>query len=285
MTIDGLSAETLGEVLRAGPTEVITIDVRPFSDYVVGHIAGAFSVRLSSILIRRLATGKIPFIDIVADAQKDRFRQWSSTGCKRYVVYDEGVSDSTASDPKSPLCVVAKSLIRDDNIISILQGLLPLLFTYSQLLGGFAAFKLAFPAAIESSDDEPLSHLGSLTHGVVCAVGAACDGEHSPIADKSVRDNHPSEILSYLYVGSQQHAQNKIILDGIRVTHILNITATCPNWFPTAINYKTIQIKVRCVNPFSNSRRTPGIKIFLRTLRMLLISSSRQDSKLNVVVV
>lgn len=123
MATDFISPEALCEALRSGQTEVITIDVRPYSDYVVGHISGAFSVRLSSILIRRLATGKIPFIDIIADAQKERFRQWSSTGCKRYVVYDDGPADASSSgDSKSPLNVVAKSLVRDDRVILNLQG-------------------------------------------------------------------------------------------------------------------------------------------------------------------
>ena len=68
-------------------------------------------------------------------------------------------------------------------------------------------------------------------------------GESSPY-DKHVRDAVPSEILPYLFVGSQGHAQNKSILDDLKITHILNITATCPNWFLGTINYMNIQIKV-----------------------------------------
>lgn len=37
--------------------EVLLIDARPYSDYLVGHIGGALSVRLSSLMTRRLCKG------------------------------------------------------------------------------------------------------------------------------------------------------------------------------------------------------------------------------------
>lgn len=219
-----LSPTNLHQIFTENICEVTTIDVRPYSDFVVGHIAGAFSVRLSSLLIRRLGQGKITFIDIVADEQKDRFRSWTAGNRKRVVVYDESVSelDMASTDPKNPLFVVTRALLQTYPEVAVLQG-------------GFSAFKAIAPEAIETADDETPSPL--LKH---CACESS--SEQSPV-DKHVRDLCPSEILPYLFVGSQQHAQSKQILEQLQITHILNITATCPNWYPGAIQYRNIQIK------------------------------------------
>jgi len=219
-----LSPKGLHEILTENSCNVITIDVRPFSDFVVGHIAGAFSVRLSSLLIRRLAQGKIPFIDIVADDQKVRFRSWSADNKKRVVVYDENASEVELGsvDAKNPILVVTKSLLQTFADVCILQG-------------GYSTYKALAPDTVETADDERPNPLFS---HCPCEVA----NERSPV-DKHVRDTTPSEILPFLYVGSQQHAQSRPILEQLKISHILNITATCPNWYADTIQYKNIQIK------------------------------------------
>lgn len=197
--------------------DAILIDVRPFSDFVVGHISGAISIRLSSILIRRLSQGKIPFADIVAEEHKARFKCLSQETFRKVVVYDEADFDG-----KSPLVTVFKSLQQIFPNVAVLQG-------------GISACRADLSHLIESIEDD---RSGGLFHGTKCTE----DGEHSPF-DKHVRDLHPCEILPFLFVGSQVHAQSRAILSGLKITHILNITATCPNCFPNDIQYKTIPIK------------------------------------------
>lgn len=223
-TMKFVSPNDLRQILSEKSCDVITIDVRPFSDYVVGHIAGAFSVRLSSLLIRRLAQGKILFIDIVADDQKARFRSWAADNKKRVVVYDENASELELAsiDAKNPLFVVTKALVQTFADVSVLQG-------------GFSSYKVSSPDTIETADDESPNPLFS---HCPCEVA----NERSPL-EKHVRDSFPSEIVPYLFVGSQQHAQSRPILEQLKITHILNITATCPNWFAGSIEYKNIPIK------------------------------------------
>lgn len=52
--------------------QVFLIDARPYSDFVVGHIQGAVSTRLSSILIRRLGKNTIGVADLLVEEQKVR---------------------------------------------------------------------------------------------------------------------------------------------------------------------------------------------------------------------
>jgi rhodanese-related sulfurtransferase len=53
---------------------VVPLDVRPYSEYVVGHLKGAISVRLSSLFMRRLAQGKVS-TRIVANTERERERE------------------------------------------------------------------------------------------------------------------------------------------------------------------------------------------------------------------
>ena len=69
------------------------------------------------------------------------------------------------------------------------------------------------------------------------------DLEHG--TEKAFVDIMPSCILPYLYVGSQAHAQNRETLRACGITHIINITASCPNRFEDEISYVNIPIKVR----------------------------------------
>ena len=119
-----MDCEELGEIIGKKICDAVVVDVRPLSDFVVGHIPGAFSVRLSSILIRRLAQNKISFVDILMDEQKERFRKWISCNQKKVVVYDDSSSqtDVMSGDGKNALVNVARSLGRDFGNVSVLQG-------------------------------------------------------------------------------------------------------------------------------------------------------------------
>ena len=75
--------------------EVLLLDVRPYSEYALAHLRGAISVRLSSLLLRRLAAHKVQLADVLLDAHKaDYLRRTASPEC-RLVVYDAA---STAAD-------------------------------------------------------------------------------------------------------------------------------------------------------------------------------------------
>lgn len=225
-----LSPDELATIIETA----VLVDVRPFSDFTVGHIRGAVSVRLSSILIRRLASGKISCVDIVIDEQKESFRKVTADPSRVLVVYDENApcaSDKAAllADTKSPLAIVAKSLCRSFPAVAVLQG-------------SFSAFKAAYPQLLDSAIANADMPSTTLLSPLAAASAVELVGERSP-CERSVRDLAPSEIMPFLFVGSQSHAQSREIMESFGFTHVLNITSTCPNWFPNTIVYKTINIR------------------------------------------
>lgn len=227
-----LSPDELATIIETA----VLVDVRPFSDFTVGHIRGAVSVRLSSILIRRLASGKISCVDIVVDEQKESFRKLTADPARVLVVYDENApcaadKATLLADNKSPLAIVAKSLCRSFPAVAVLQG-------------SFSAFKAAYPQLLDSANGntDMGPSMGLLSPLAAAASATELVGERSP-CERSVRDLAPSEILPFLFVGSQSHAQSREIMESFGFTHVLNITSTCPNWFPNTIVYKIINIR------------------------------------------
>lgn len=200
------------------------IDVRPLSDFSVGHIPGAFCLRLSSILLRRFTQGKLGLADIVVEEQREHFKTRAAHPLCKLVLYDESCASVEPYDPKSTLHAVLACVSKSFADVAILKG-------------GYAAF-----------------HSGKGEH---VAVGKVADGESlclllppsTPLdldslgTDKTFVDRAPSRILPHLYVGSQAHAQSRDTLQGCGITHVINITATCPNRFEGELAYLSIPIK------------------------------------------
>ena len=53
-----------------GEERRLSVRRRPYSDYVMGHVSGALSVRLSSLMTRRLDKGRVKLHDLVIEEQK-----------------------------------------------------------------------------------------------------------------------------------------------------------------------------------------------------------------------
>ena len=97
-----LTANELATQLRAAPARVVVLDLRPYSDYAVRRIDNAFSVRLSSLLIRRLLRGKMGLADLLVEEQRAAFaaaveRAGAPT---QLVLYDQDTrADDLAASP------------------------------------------------------------------------------------------------------------------------------------------------------------------------------------------
>ena len=61
------------EPLLESPESLLLIDARPQSDYLVSHIKNALSVRLSSLMTRRLSKGTNQLYDLVIQEQKAQY--------------------------------------------------------------------------------------------------------------------------------------------------------------------------------------------------------------------
>lgn len=199
---------------------VLLIDVRPLSDYSVGHIAGAFCLRLPSVLLRRFTQGKLSVSDVIVEEQRELFK-FRLAKAPAIVVYDENTRDADLAEYNSKILlhVVVTCILREHKEVYFLQG-------------GFAEYQQSNQTQQQCSQPE-LRHL---------IIPCTSDASHSS-PDKAVRDVSPSPILPHLYVGSQSHAQQRDLLDKLGVTHILNITATCPNWHEGSFKYLNIAIK------------------------------------------
>merc|ERR1719201_433541 len=56
------------------------------------------------------------------------------------------------------------------------------------------------------------------------------------------RDDKPSEILPFLFVGAEAHAENEEMLNHYAITHVLNLTTRSPKRVP-GIKYLAIPIR------------------------------------------
>ena len=56
----------------------------------------------------------------------------------------------------------------------------------------------------------------------------------------------PSEILDFIYLGSEEHSSNSKQLKENNITHILNVAKGCKNHFEDEITYKNLQIFDNC---------------------------------------
>jgi rhodanese-related sulfurtransferase len=78
--------------------DILPIDVRPYSAFVLSHITGAVNVKLSGLLVRRLAAGKISVEDLLQEQEKEVFQ--SRVEHSLLVVYDEKATLGGDQDPK-----------------------------------------------------------------------------------------------------------------------------------------------------------------------------------------
>jgi rhodanese-related sulfurtransferase len=130
----GVSADEMIPLMET-PEKLLLIDARPYSDYVVGHISGSLSVRLSSLMTRRLVRGKLKLFDLIVNEQKDQFKALYDQQDCCIIVYDSKTPDDGIGvySSKNPLHVILRALDAESR-----EGC-------RFLLGGFDSFKAALP--------------------------------------------------------------------------------------------------------------------------------------------
>eukprot|EP00729_Bicosta_minor_P024872 gene24872-29764_t len=204
----GVPCTELVSIMDASSEKLLLIDARPYSDYVVGHISGSLSVRLSSLMTRRLARGKLKLFDLIVNEQKDQFKALFDMPDCRVVVYD---SKTHTDDPqiyssKNPLHVILKALdIEAPDKKS------------SYLLGGFDTFKSDFEAKVFVPEIVASPGLGGLLT--------------------------LDEPLSATIVTPGRDAENTKLLQSLGITHILNATHDCPCFDEASFKYHRIPVK------------------------------------------
>ena len=214
----------------------------------MGHINGSLSVRLSSLMTRRLARGKLKLFDLVVNEQKDQYRStFDKPGCC-IVVYDTDTPGTgiRAYNSKNPLHVILKAL---ENELNKSQSC-------CYLLGGFKEFKEQCPGLVHVPEvvvnpcpfltlnlEEPLSAAivspspGPLTEDTRNQIMGS--GRHA----LRILSIQASEILPHLFIGSRKDAHDKELMQSFGITHILNATDNCPCVFEDAFTYIRIAVQ------------------------------------------
>eukprot|EP00043_Microstomoeca_roanoka_P014945 m.148955 g.148955 ORF g.148955 m.148955 type:complete len:512 (-) comp16148_c0_seq3:417-1952(-) len=137
VTFTSIAVADFAQVLRHGESsETLVIDVRSFRKYTEAHIIGALTVRLSKLLMRRLAAGRISVDDVISDQDN----KWKNRSSSCFVVcYDDHATDETVIyDPQDPLHLVLRSLT-SNGINAVF------------LSGGYSVFAASEEALIEVS--------------------------------------------------------------------------------------------------------------------------------------
>eukprot|EP00051_Salpingoeca_urceolata_P005395 m.72948 g.72948 ORF g.72948 m.72948 type:complete len:480 (+) comp14291_c0_seq1:144-1583(+) len=206
---------------------LLLLDARPFSEYSISHIASALSVRLSSILIRRLSSGKRHVTDLLVAEQQEEYKQRvrDCGGCFHVVVYDSSstTADLQAFDEKAPLPVILKSFHNDGIDAAFLNG-------------GLDAFEHAHPDCMGSDDVVPTP--SPFNEPVPARPESPLTRRHYTQEKKG-----PTEILPFLLIGAEFHVKNEELLRSLGITAVLNVTSHDFRPSNPALKYKQIPVR------------------------------------------
>ncbi|XP_037072878.1 dual specificity protein phosphatase 10-like [Pollicipes pollicipes] len=209
------SGDELSKRLASGCNSTFALlDVRPFMAFNTSHIQGAINLNcMDRFNRRRLQLGKASLAELAANKEgKDLLRRRT---IREFIVCDESTADLALLPPSHPLFMVLGALLEDNREPVLLKG-------------GMEAFGREF-AELCGSELSP----------------AATDG---PDAAAQLRERADqiqrapvTEILPFLYVGSQQDAKDLVGLKSCGITRVLNVTAHVPGYHQEqGISYKTL---------------------------------------------
>lgn len=234
----GYSAESVNEDI--GTDNLLLIDTRPYSEYLISHIAGAISVRLSSLMTRRLAKGSSKLYDLVVQEQKERYRELYERPSSRIVVYDAETRNGRSFagfDSKNPMHVILRALYCCGEK------------ECGYLIGGISEFREAYPDSIVYPDvgvnpGPVFPMLGWSGDAPMSAPPYFNYGESESARARKILNIAPSEIEPYLYIGSKRDAASHETLKALAVTHVLNATPDCPCYHEhDGLSYLRLAIK------------------------------------------
>nr|XP_034824685.1 dual specificity protein phosphatase Mpk3 [Maniola hyperantus] len=231
---DLVSKEWLLAKLRSDERDMILIDCRGSNEYSVSHIRSAVNFSIPSIMLRRLAAGKIELASTVQCKElKARITHCCSRGM--FVLY----SDGAPREPDSVHGILLKRLKQDGVQVVCLEG-------------DFAEFHRAFPEWCSEASAQHVPHLPLMGLRSLRISGSGCDDALSSGSSSECEDTHahahqefPIEILPNLYLGNSTNSEDCEALARHNIKYVLNVTPDLPNTFEAegcGINYLKIPI-------------------------------------------
>eukprot|EP00055_Hartaetosiga_balthica_P006795 m.22186 g.22186 ORF g.22186 m.22186 type:complete len:383 (-) comp5430_c0_seq1:51-1199(-) len=217
----------LNKMLFEPPAEktIIILDVRPFSDFVVGHISTAYNVTLSSIMLRRLHQGKIHLLDLIKEEQREEVKAKLDNN-PLVIVYDVETkfAENVSIQPKNALHVIVNWLQQAEYNTVYLQG-------------GFREMKSDFDVV------ETPSAMGPQGLNLKLASHKTTSPSVTTPIERHKCEKEPTLILDNLYVGAEDHANDAAVMERLGITHILNVTTRAPQNCHENIKYMFIEIQ------------------------------------------
>ena len=205
--IQTVSSQDLARELHSEQGPVFLLDCRSVLSYNSCHISGAANVNMGNLLKKRFMAGKLGLVDLLSSAESKEVLQPGHTG--RVVVYDDCTTAPKTLPGNNTVTLVSKALWK--------LGKTPLL-----LKGGLAEFRVLHPSLCEVSVS-PLQRTSS--------TGPRATTPGQQVQALNWKTAPPAFILSYLVLGSSKDAHCREVLEECGVTYVLNVTATCPNFY------------------------------------------------------
>lgn len=258
---DLVTNEGLLSLLRNESKNIVILDCRSSNEYSESHIRDAVNFSIPSIMLRRLAAGKIELASTI------KCRELKQKICKTYrenlfILYNDlpGVQQYQSD---SVLNILLKRLTQDGCRVACLEE-------------GFSAFRLSFPEWCKSVTDmvssvpnviglDPLPLMGLRSLRISASTPLhrphrSCDSLSSTAnssTDSSDTDDRcdsslgleedrefPVEILPHLFLGNATNSEDSQALAKHSIQYILNVTPDLPNVFEDQGSIKYMQIPI-----------------------------------------
>ncbi|KAH0947446.1 hypothetical protein HN011_005540 [Eciton burchellii] len=249
MEEDLLGPEWLFKELRSqdGPNKLLILDCRAHSDFSDAHIRGSVPLAIPSIMLRRLAAGKVDLLSTIKclDLRNrvEVFLYGDENNRGTFVLI--GDSTDPAGHQGETIQVLDRRLRSSGGKVAT-------------LVGGFGAFRDRYPEWCEGSqansecapgqdnNDGELMGLRSLrisTPPTRSYSDSDSDSTCDSVGPEEDKD-FPVEILPHLYLGNAANSEDREALARHRIQYILNVTPDLPNVFESAGSIKYMQIPI-----------------------------------------
>ncbi|XP_046741432.1 dual specificity protein phosphatase Mpk3 [Diprion similis] len=250
-TEEGLvSTEWLFSELRSlgGPSRLLVLDCRAHSEFAEAHIRGSVPLAIPSIMLRRLAAGKVDLLatirclDLRARVEVFLYGDEDSRGTFILI----GDSTEPAGHQGETIQVLTRRLRNSGGRVA-------------SLIGGFGAFRDRYPEWCEGGqanaegltgqdpNEGELMGLRSLRISTPPTTRAYSDSDSDSTCDSVGPEedkDFPVEILPHLYLGNAANSEDRDALARHRIQYILNVTPDLPNVFEDAGSIKYMQIPI-----------------------------------------
>ena len=186
------------------------MDSRSFLEYNDRHITGAVNVCCSKLVKRRLQQDKVCVRDLLlhsCDLERGLDRVGGAVDeSGDVIVYDQLSLNPTAVSTDSFLYVLLSKLVNVFRRVFLLSG-------------GFLEFQASYTDLCEDKSRLMRSALSSAASACLTSLSQPC----LPTTNVG-----PTRILPFLYLGSQQDANNRQLLADYNITYEVNVSTNCP---------------------------------------------------------